>query len=160
MGLRLGAQDYRYGALSRLEDARILRGQECWAGSIYLAGRAVEGLLRSLLWAKTREQGIGHDLKQLLKKARSLGVVNAEDDERIQDSLNEIAVIWHNDMRFTGEGWLQNRLKTLGRLSKIGDMRVKGDPFKANTKSVLEACETIMSRGDLIWTRLSKSSKN
>ena len=75
MGLRLGSEDYRYGALGRLEDARTLYGQERWAGAIYLAGRAVEGLLRSLLWRATREQEIGHDLRQLLTKARSLSVV-------------------------------------------------------------------------------------
>ena len=153
MALGLGSQDYRYGALSRLKDAQALRTQECWAGAIYLAGRAVEGLLRSILWRQTREQEIGHDLRQLLTKARSLGVATSQDENRILDSLNEIAVVWHNDLRFVGEDWLLRRLKRLGRHAKIGRMRVKGDPLKANARSVLEACETIMARGDLVWQR-------
>ena len=157
MGLRLGSKDYRYGALSRLEEARTLRDNERWVGTIYLAGRAVEALLRSLLWVKTREQEIGHDLRKLLTRARFLGVVKTEDEKRILDSLGDIAVIWHNDLRFVGEGWLLRRLKALGRLTRINEMRVKGDPLKANAMKVLEACETIMSRGDLLWTRSSKS---
>jgi hypothetical protein len=155
--MRLGSEDYRYGALARIEDARALRDEKRWAGAIYLAGRAVEGLLRSLLWRETREQEIGHDLRQLLTKARSLGVVTSEDETRILDSINEIAVIWHNDLRFVGGNWLLRRLKDLGRLSKIGDMRVKGDPLKANAYSVLQACERVMARGDLVWSHSRKN---
>ena len=157
MALGLGSEDYRDGALGRIGDARVLWDEERWAGTIYLAGRAVEGLLRSLLWRVTHEQEIGHDLRQLLTKARSLGVVTSEDQTRILDSINEIAVIWHNDLRFVGGDWLVRRLKKLGRLSKIGDMRVKGDPLKANARSVLEACETVMARGDLVWNRSRKN---
>lgn len=157
MGLGLGSADYRYGALDRLEDARILYEGDRWVGAIYVAGRAVEGLLRSLLWRATRKQEIGHDLRQLLIKARSLNVVTSDDQTRILDSLNEIAVIWHNDLRFVGDGCLLRRLKNLGRLSKIGDMRVKGDPLKANAYSVLQACERVMTRGDLVWTRSNKN---
>ena len=155
----LGSEDYRYGALSRLKDAQTLRDQRRWVGSIYLAGRAVEALLRSLLWANTREQEIGHDLRQLLTRARSLGMVKAEDESHIQDALGELAVIWHNDMRFAGEGWVKKRLRTLGRHKRIGDMRVERDPLKANALKVLEACETIMSRGELLWTRFEQRLK-
>lgn len=155
--MALTTEDYREGALARLEDARSLCAQKRWTGAIYLAGRAVEGLLRSLLWSRTREQEIGHDLRQLVTKARSLSVVNAQDETRILDSLNEIAVIWHNDLRFVGDDWLLRRLKPLGRLSRIGDMRVKGDPLKANATCALEACEAIMARGDLVWNRLKRS---
>jgi hypothetical protein len=34
---------------------------------------------------------------------------------------------------------------------RIGAIAVKGDPAKANAKSVLEASETVITRGDLLW---------
>ncbi len=43
----IGATDYRNGAMERLEEAFILLRQERLGGCVYLAGRAVEGILRA-----------------------------------------------------------------------------------------------------------------
>lgn len=154
---RLGPNDYRYGALDRLGDARLLYGLEHWAGAIYLGGRAVEGLLRSLLWRATDQPGIGHDLSELLARARSLGAVTSEDAARVVDSINEIAVVWSNDLRFVGDDCLLRRIKKAKRHIRIGGMRVRGDPLKANACSVLDACEKVMHRGELVWKRSNKN---
>lgn len=46
----VGGADYRGGALNRLEEAGVLLRQDLFGGSIYLAGRAVEGMLRAIIW--------------------------------------------------------------------------------------------------------------
>lgn len=47
MATTLGEMDYRHGAVERLREARMLLEDQALAGSVYLAGRAVEGMLRA-----------------------------------------------------------------------------------------------------------------
>ena len=46
----LDGQAYRKGALERLDDAGHLLRQERLGDAIYLSGRAVEGMLRAVIW--------------------------------------------------------------------------------------------------------------
>jgi HEPN domain-containing protein len=54
-----GGFDYRNGALDRLEEASILLRNGRFEGSVYLAGRAVEGMLRAVIWEHDREYALG-----------------------------------------------------------------------------------------------------
>jgi len=144
----LGAEDYREGSLLRLKEAKILYASEKWVGAIYLAGRAVEALFRCLLWRQSKEQEIGHDLKKMLTRVRSWDLLPQADEMMIRSCLNKIAVIWRNDLRFTGDERFYRILKQSKRDQGIGKMPVKGDPAKANAKIVLEACETIIAIGE------------
>ena len=46
----IGESDYRKCARERLDDAFLLLRQGRLGGSIYIAGRAVEGILRAVIW--------------------------------------------------------------------------------------------------------------
>src|SRR5437868_5561990 len=77
-----GGAEYREGARQRLLEAFQLLRSEHFAGSIYLGGRAVEGMLRAVIWKADEEirQGkksleSGHDLRELLTLVRSLGLL-------------------------------------------------------------------------------------
>ena len=48
----LGGADYRDGALERLQESEMLLVAQSFAGSVYLAGRSVEGMLRALIWRR------------------------------------------------------------------------------------------------------------
>jgi len=146
----LGTDDYHEGALIRLGDARRLSDQERWVGAIYLAGRAVECILRSLWWLKTGQPKIGHDLRDLLRRARSLGMLGA-DDAKLHDYINEVAVVWYNNLRFVGDSRFLRDLKAVGRDKRAGGQKVKGDALKANARWMVGVCEAIVSRGDLVW---------
>lgn len=159
MRMPLGSDDYREGALERLEDAIILRDQQRWVAAIYLAGRAVEAILRSLLWLKSRQQGVGHDLRDCLKRARSLGLLR-EDEIQLQDHINDVAVIWYNNLRFVGSNRLLRDIKATGRDKRIGSRRVKGVALQANAKHMVAICESIIARGDQVWTRYRANLKN
>jgi HEPN domain-containing protein len=104
----IGDNDYRSGALDRLEDASHLLREERFAGSVYLAGRAVEGMLRAIIWRSDHEYATGkksletgHNLRDILKLTRRLGILQ---DEKIHDeianSIQTIARLWWNNMRF------------------------------------------------------------
>ena len=82
----IGEADYRNGAHERLEEAFALLRQQRFGGSIYLAGRAVEAMLRAVIWKNdpgyaTGRKALetGHDLRDLLKLVRNLGVLRAHE---------------------------------------------------------------------------------
>jgi len=154
----MGAADYRDAARHRIEDARRLRETERWVGAIYLAGRAVESMLRCLIWLKTRASTEGHDLRLLLKRGRELNVIAVHDDS-ILDGINEIAVLWHNNLRFYGDATYGRFLRDLRRdRTDMDGRKIRGDPIKANGITFLEICERIVAHGDLIWKRLNTKS--
>jgi hypothetical protein len=154
----LGPDDYRDGALARLQDSVRLRESDQWVGAIYLGGRAVECILRALLGIKSRRHEHGHDLRGMLREARSLGIVRAEEDARMQDGINELAAVWHNNLRFVGEARFLRDLRRLNRDKRINGRPVKGDPLKANAVSLLEICESAVARGVLVWNRCRPKS--
>ena len=156
--MSLGSADYREGALARIEDARRLRDQGRWVGAIYLAGRAVESFLRSLLWLNGRQQEVGHNLRDLLTKARSLGLVSAQDDD-LKAEINEVASLWKNNLRFIGDLRFQRDLRDIGRAQRVNNRPVKGDPIKANALVILESCERIISRGEVLWSKQQSKKK-
>src|SRR5687767_14730215 len=78
----IGDDDYRDGARERLDEAFLLLRQDRFGGSIYLAGRAVEGMLRAVIWksdpdyaAGKKSLETGHDLREMLRLVRNLGVL-------------------------------------------------------------------------------------
>jgi hypothetical protein len=147
----LGREDYRDGALSRLAEARLLYDNQQWVGAIYLAGRAVEAILRSLLWVPEQPSQVGHDLRDLLARVRSRDLMrdaSANELDRLDNAVNELAVVWRNDLRYTGARRFQRWLDATGRNKRVGSLRVAGDPAKANARSVLEASERVVSIGE------------
>src|SRR6266550_4904856 len=77
-----GGTDYRQGAVERMRESQLLLSNENFAGSIYLAGRGVEAVLRAVIWERDVEirRGrksleTGHDLRQLLVLVRKLGLL-------------------------------------------------------------------------------------
>jgi len=155
----LGSEDYREGSLLRLKEAQTLSDNAHWVGAIYLAGRAVEAIFRSLLRQQSKKLETGHDLKQMLTRARFLMSLSETEDDKLNEAVNEVATVWRNDLRFAGEKRVRRQLKASGRMHNIGQKRVKGDPLKANAKSVLEACERIVTIGEPICQRYRSLSR-
>ena len=149
----MGADDYREGALLRLADAQILYDAGQWVGCVYLAGRAVQCILRSLLWARSSQQHVGHSLPQMLDEVRRVGFLRERDFDGFDSKIDVIAVVWRNDLRFTGLRRFERLLKQGKRDQFIGQTKVTGDASKANAKSVLEATEWVVQRGEPLCKR-------
>src|SRR5437870_3409690 len=95
-----GVQHYREGSLMRLSEAHQLYCARQWVGCIYLGGRAVEAILRALYWLKSGQHDKGHDLRGSLTAVR--GVFGRADEVALDNAINEVAIVWRNDLRFTG----------------------------------------------------------
>jgi hypothetical protein len=104
----LDGGDYRKGALERLGNAGHLLRQERFGDAIYLAGRAVEGMLRAVVWHHDKDvrEGrksleTGHRLPQLLESVADLGLLRSDGDRdrELRDSVQAIGRRWFNNLR-------------------------------------------------------------
>jgi HEPN domain-containing protein len=164
--MQFTADEYYRASLERMKQAhRLYRDGAAYALAMYCGGLAVESLLRAFRFAEDATFEGRHDLAELLKASRLLRIDDEHlrqkgaTDEAIRESgrtlriaMNELIVLWHNNMRFASEA----RLKTL--LNKLGRLRgVKGDPLKKNAWDLLNAAQTVVDRGVTLWTSKAKS---
>lgn len=158
--MQFRAEQYYQVALERMEQARtIYQEGSAYALAMYCGGLAVEALLRAFRWTEDTSFEGRHDLSDLLKASRFLRI----DDEylrsrgvgekKIRDlwrnltaAMNEVASLWHNNLRFASEGSLRAHLQKIGRLRGV-----KGDPLKKNALDLLNAAQTVINRGVTLW---------
>jgi hypothetical protein len=127
---------------------------------MYCGGLAVESLLRAFRWTEETSFEGRHDLSELLKASRLLKIDDEymrrrgasedairESGVKLRGAVNELIILWHNQLRFASEASLKAYLKSIGRLH-----RVKGDPLKKNALDLLNAAQTVMDRGVTLWT--------
>lgn len=93
-----------------------------------------------------QDQTIGHDLKKLRKEfKRQSGYPEVADAKPVVDAINDLSIVWSNNLRFCDDLKLKRLLKQSGRLNWIGGQKVKGDPLKLNAKNALQSCEVVLS---------------
>ncbi len=66
--------------------------------------------------------------------------------------MNEVIILWHNNMRFASEASLKAILNKIHKLQGV-----KGDPLKKNAMDLLAAAQTVINRGVTLWTSKRKS---
>ena len=104
--MQIGATDYRNAANERLVDAFFLLREGQFAGCVYLGGRAVERMLRALIWRADREYAMGkkaletgHNLREMLELAMSLGILQKHEAHReVAADVQKVARLWWNNM--------------------------------------------------------------
>jgi hypothetical protein len=154
MAVVIGETDYRRGAGERLKESLILLRHEQFAGGIYMAGRAVEGMLRAVIWRTDPEYSsgrksldTGHDLRQMLTLVRSLGMLRDHPlRESITVDVQRVARLWGNNMRFwpaakERAAWFQLR-EVHGKRS-----------FKVAALEYFDTCSSVMKRCELLWQK-------
>ncbi len=146
-----GEAAYRQGAIERLLESFDLLRARRFAGSIYLAGRAVEAILRAAAWKADAEFGqrkktleTGHDLRELLGLVRSLGVLRATG---IQDTLGanvqHVARLWFNNMRFASTRLIDARWRKQGEVHKQRTFKHASTDFHDRCAAVVKTCEAL-----------------
>jgi hypothetical protein len=160
------ADQYYRVSLERMKQARRLYQEDAaYSLTMYCGGLAVESLLRAFRWTEDTTFEGRHDLSDLLKASRLLRIDDeymrrkGASEDAIQRSgvafrgaLNEVIILWHNNLRFACEASLKAFLHKLGRLQGV-----KGDPLKKNALDLLNAAQTVMDRGVTLWTSKTKS---
>jgi hypothetical protein len=146
--MQWGSDTYRRGALERLDDARILKDSQRYSLSMYVAGLAVEGMLRSLCWLKSKEFDEKHDLKRIAVRIESLGLLRQGRDDDFVSKVQRVARRWSNVLRFADYDQIEGFLWDIGELRRReqGEVRqVCGEHF--------DNCSEIVRRCVVLWTR-------
>lgn len=149
-----GDASYREGALERAAEAFALLRAGHFAGSVYLAGRAVEGMLRALVWKSEPELQTGrkhletgHDLRRLFLRVRDLGLLPARGrDDAFQTLLQRVARLWFNDLRFASSGYIETHWRRLNEVNKRRSMKLAAQAF-------FDDCSAIMKRCEQLWRK-------
>jgi HEPN domain-containing protein len=159
--MQFRAEEYYRAALERMRQAHELyKDGEAFALCMYCAGLAVECLLRAFRWKEDRTFEGRHDLEILLQGSRLLQIDDesrrrrGRSEEAIEVSgrelranMNEVIVLWHNNLRFASEARLRAFLKGIDRVQGI-----KGDARKKNARDLLNAAQAVINRGMVLWT--------
>jgi len=157
--MKFRAEEYYQASLERMRQARKLcddRDNDNYALAMYCSGVAVECLLRAFDPVFDGR----HDLAKLLKACNFLRVHDeymsrrGKSDEEIQKmgrelraAMNEVVLLWRNNLRYASEAKLRSFLKEVKRLQGI-----KGDALKKNTLDLVQASQTMIDRGTLLWS--------
>lgn len=155
MASDLQGDDYRKGALERLDDAFILLRAGQFAGCASDAGRAVEGMLRAVIWkrdydvqAARKSLDTGHNLRELLTRVRDLGLLSSLDPGKddLLEQVQRIAQLWFNNMRFASSKFVEVRWMKLGVVGKRRTMKQATTTFHLDCQDVLKRCEVLCRR--------------
>jgi hypothetical protein len=168
--MRFTSEHYFQAALERIAQAHSLhRLGSRFALAMYVAGVAVECMLRAFRLKRDPTFEERHDIVRLFKasgmleidpaawRRQGLSEVQAESYAReLRAAVNEIALLWSNDYRYASESRLRSHLQKEARLRS----GVRGDLLKANAQRLLNAAQTFIDKGYLLWnsSRKPKSS--
>ena len=162
--MQFSAEHYFRAAYERILDARELHKRGRYGFCLYASGLAVESLLRAFRWIDDKSFDGRHDLDDLLKASGVLRVDEnymrrrGKDEEDVRDStlafrgaMNEVALLWHNNLRFASEARLRSHLIRINRVQGI-----KGDPLKKNAADLIRAAQLIVNKGIVLWNSRKK----
>lgn len=152
-------EHYFQVALERMGQANHLyREGSSFALSMYVAGVAVESMLRAFKGKRDPTFDEKHDLRKLFQASGllnprhpSLPDISEENlreyQREIQAAVKVVYFLWANDYRFSSEDRLRAHLK------KSASFRqgIRGDILKASAFRLINACETLIYRGAKLW---------
>lgn len=153
--MRFTAQAYRDAALEHVAAARELYDAATprYALAHYVAGLAVECMLRAYRYRIDAEFDERHDLSVLYKAARFEEIVPDDLREAIGTARGVVVSQWQNNQRFCSEDFLRAFLKRAAL-----DRGIKGDYVKERTRRIINAAFELVSLGDRQWKKPLKQS--
>jgi HEPN domain-containing protein len=165
--MKIDKPDHYFGAsLERLRQAWTLYQEgNSYALAMYVAGVAVECMLRAFKMRKETTFDEKHDLERLFRasgmlkidpellKAKGLSEEQAQAHFRgLQAAMVDVCRLWANDYRYASEARMRVHLK-----QRKLDRGVKGDCLKAKALSLLNASQQVISKGVYQWNLLKRS---
>jgi hypothetical protein len=154
-----GFQNYREGGSQRIGEAFLLLRADQFGGAIYMGGRAIESMMRALVWKADLEiqQGkksldTGHDLRELLSLVGNLGLLtDAEDRDELEERVQHVARLWYNNLRFASSKYTEVRWRNAGEFGR----RRRFKTFKEAATGYFDACSAITKRCEVLCEKLS-----
>lgn len=158
-------EHYYHAALERIAQAKALYDRDdSHAPAMYVAGVAVECLMRAFKMRRGGEFDERHDLLRLFSESgmlsidpaalRAVGLSEAESAvfaQRLRAEVSDVVRLWANDYRYATEARLRGHLKRIAP-----EPRVKGDLLKYQSLRLYNAAKRIVDLGVLLWRALGR----
>lgn len=144
--VKFTAQSYLEAAQEHLSASRRLHEAAFFFQAHYLAGLAVECILRAHARQADDTFTGRHDLSQLAAQGGFFSLARGEKQIEYDAKLNEINLRWRSNQRYMTETQLLSYLNNT-RL----DWRVRGDRLKYNSKRMYNLAEDVVGLGVLKW---------
>jgi len=158
-------EHYYRSALERIQQARYLYQEgNSYSLAMYVAGVAVESMLRAFRLRRDPSFDERHDLLRLFKasgmlqvdreKLREHGISEKAVEAYLRDlqtALNDVFRLWSNNLRYASEDRLRAHLKKI-----TGYKKIKGDYLKAQALHLLNAAQLFINKGILQWPSSAK----
>jgi HEPN domain-containing protein len=146
--MAIDAETYRAAAKEHVTAARVLYDNGHFALAHYVAGLAVECILRAYRARVDGEFDSRHDLKRLSDLAKFAQVVPQRREEAIGVAFAVVLAQWSNEHRFRSVAALRKYLTRLGLYRGV-----KGDFVKECTRRIVNAASEIVALGVTRWTQ-------
>ena len=151
MASTLGESDYRRGGLERLREAEVLLARELFAGGIYLAGRAVEGMMRAVIWkydadVRTGRKSLetGHNLLRMLAWLENLGLLREDEFRRpFAVAVQQVGRLWTNNMRFMPTERIAADWRQSGEINRKRTLKQAAAAYYIACSTVVKRCEVL-----------------
>lgn len=144
--VKFTAQSYLAVAQEHLSVSRRLHEASLFFLAHYIAGLAVECILRAHARQADDTFTGRHDLSHLASQSSFFGLAHSERQIEHDANLSEINLRWRSNQRYMTEAQLLSYLNNT-RL----DWRVRGDRMKYNSKRMYNLAEDIVGLGVLKW---------
>ena len=138
------AETYKEAAREHLSLARELHEANRYVMAHYLAGLAVECILRAYLYRLSPVFSGRHDLQILYRDAKFDSIVAPEDNERVNTALIEVTRRWTNSHRYRSEAALRLFL----RRARIGST---GKFVRESSRRIVEDAGIVVEMGVKKW---------
>lgn len=122
----------------------------------YLAGLAVECLLRAYVELAGGEHDAKHDLRRLAEGGQYFQQIPEEHREEARAALGDMVTRWRNNHRYKSLMALRRFLNEEGLYAISGRQTVKGDVIKHNWQVLAEASTLILTLGIGRWESSKK----
>ena len=141
------AETYRSAAAERMASAIELYEKRRFVEANYLAGLAVECVLRGYRVRMDPKFDARHDVDRLYKLARFGDIVPRHEVQQVGGAIGDVVALWSNDHRYLSEAALRKRWVKRGLFRGI-----RGDFLKERTRQLLNSAQKIVNIGVVRWT--------
>ena len=138
------AETYREAAREHISLARELHDAGRYVMSHYLAGLAVEYILRAYLYRTSPVFSGRHDLVVLYREAQFDDIVASENKDAVKAALTEVTRRWSNSHRYRSEDALRLFLRRAG-IGRTGKF------VRESSRQIVNAAFVIANQGELHW---------
>jgi HEPN domain len=149
----IDANVYRAVAKERVTEAQRLYDLGAYGIAIYIAGVAVESMLRSLALRRGTDFPTNHNLEALRRAARFMDDLRDRPLAAATQAFADVAIRWSNLHRYRSTQAMRVFLKA-GRF----DRRIRGDFLKENCRITLVSATTLVTIGEQKWTKIYPNS--